>query len=169
MIVTGVSAMVGASFTRPNNTTAYSSGQIIAQSTTAGSCSALGLPAARLPIPACTGMIRRARLMVNDTAWLNAVVRCHFFKLNPTFSNGDGGNFAGGLNESTYLGACDVTLNEQFSDPYVKGIGAPNAGTEVNFDTASGTQNIYAVLECRSSVTPAASSTWSLTAEVLQN
>jgi len=159
-------AAVSGTVTRPNNTTAYASGQIIAGSTTAGSCVPITLAVSRAAdLP---GMIRRVRLKVNDTAWLNFGVRVHLFKDSPAYSNGDGANFAGGVTESNYLGACDVTLDKQFSDPFVKGFGAPLTGSEIYFEPSAGTVNIFAALEARSIVTPAALKVFTLVAEVLR-
>lgn len=159
----GLFAAVGGTLVRPSNTTAYASGKIIAQSTVAGSCSAILIAASRAND--ATGMIRRLRLKVNDAAWVAATVRVHLFKDAPTFTNGDGGNFAAGLTESNYLGYLDVLLDQSFSDPFAKGF----ASGEINYEPSLGTPNIFAVFEARSAVTPAASKTFSLTAEVLRN
>jgi hypothetical protein len=157
--------IVSASFTRPANTTAYAVGQLIANSTIAASVVPMALTVARdLDF---TGMIRRARIKVSDTAWLNATVRVHCYKNSPTVSNGDGGNWVS--SESEYLGALDVSFDKQFSDPFVKGIGVPNNGSEINFAPAAGTGSIFCLLEARSAVTPASGSAWTLTLEVLQN
>lgn len=166
--VGGEAAVVTGTLTKSTKTTAYSSGQIVAQSATAGSCSPITLAVARANDK--TGMVRRVRLMVNDTAWLTLTVRVHFFTNSPTFTNGDAANFAGGLSESSYIGYADVVIDQQFTSSNVKGIGAPAAGGEFNFVPSSGTQNIFAVLEARSTTgTVTASTTWTLTAEVLQN
>ena len=153
------------SFTRPANTTAYAVGALIANSTAAGSVAPMVLSAAR--DWDFTGMIRRARLKVNDTAWANATVRVHCYRTAPTVANGDGGAWSS--SESEYLGALDVTLDKQFTDPVVKGFGVPNTGSEINFAPQSNTTSIYCLLEARTAVTPAASSSWTLTLEVLQN
>lgn len=157
--------IVSAGFTRPANTTAYASGQLIANSTSAGSVVPMALVASRdLDF---TGMIRRARIKVNDAAWINATVRVHCYKNSPTVANGDGGAWS--TTESEYLGALDVTFDKQFTDPLVKGIGVPNNGSEINFAPALNTTTIYCLLEARSAVTPASGSAWTLTLEVLQN
>jgi hypothetical protein len=153
------------SITRAATTTAYATGQIIAQSATAGSCSAV--PMAVASSNDRPGLIRRLRLKINDTAWLSAVVRVHLFQNNPTYAVGDGSAFAGNLTESEYIGYGDVTLNEQFSDPFVKGIGVPAVGLEWNFQPSLGTQNVFAVFEARGAVTPAASKVFTLEAEAL--
>lgn len=153
------------SVTRPADTNAYAIGDLIANSVTAGSVTPMSLTAAR--VNQGTGMVRRVRLKVNDTAWAAAVVRVHFYKNSPTCANGDNGAWS--TTESEYLGSCDVTFDKSFSDPVVKGIGVPAAGSEINFDCASSSQLIYALLESRSVVTPASAKVFSLVAEILAN
>jgi hypothetical protein len=158
-------ATATATMTRPADTTAYVSGDLIANSTTAGSVAPLTLAVARAANK--SGAIRRLRLKVNDTAWLNASVRVHLYRQSPTVANGDNGAFSS--TESNHIGYSDITLDRQFSDPCVKGIGIPAIGSEFNFEPDAGTANIYALLECRSAVTPAASKTFTLTLEAYQN
>lgn len=163
----GVTEAVGATLSHLGNAS-YAAGDLIAQSATAASCSGVAIQAARANDK--TGMIRRVRLKCNDiTPFLNATIRVHLFKDAPTFANGDNAAFAGGLSESNYLGAMDVILDRQFSD-FVKGIGVPNTGTEINFEPSAGTRNVYAVLETRTAITSAgASKAFTIVLEVLQN
>jgi hypothetical protein len=163
--VGGKTIITGASFTRPADTNAYAVGDLIANSTTAGSVSPMALAVGR--IAQGTGMIRRARLKVSDTTWANATVRAHFYKNSPTVANGDNGAWSS--SESEYLGCCDMVLDKSFSDPFVKGIGVPSAGSEINFDCAAGSQEMYALLEARTAVTPGSAKTFSLTVEALAN
>lgn len=162
--VSGFIAIVGASLTRPNDTAAYAVGDLIANSITAGQVVPIALNAART-IDA-SGMIRRLRLKVNDSAWANATIRVHLYRNIPTASNGDNGAWL--TSESGYLGASDILLDRSFSDA-VAGIGVANNGAEFGFEPSAGTQTIYALLECRSVVTPAASKIFTLTLEVHQN
>lgn len=160
----GYTAVVGGSFTRPADTTAYAAGDLVANSVTAGSVTPISVAAAR--VNAGTGMIRRIRLTTSSPSTTNASFRVHFYKTSPTFTNGD--NAAWLTTGSTYLGACDVTIDKVFSDG-AKGIGVPNTGTEINFDTGASTQNIFAVIEARGAYTPTSGETFTLAVEVLQN
>ena len=160
----GFTAVVGGSFTRPADTTAYASGDLVANSTTAGSVAPISVAAAR--VNAGTGMIRRVRLTTSSTSTTNASFRVHFYKTSPTFTNGNNGAWL--TTESTYLGSCDVTVDKAFSNG-AKGIGAPNTGVEINFDAGAATQNIYAVIEARAAYTPTSGETFTLAVEVLQN
>lgn len=162
---TGLATITGGTFTRPADTNAYAVGDIIANSVTAGSCLPITVPAGYFQ--ASVGQLRRARLKVNDSAWLNAQIFVHMFKNAPTYANGDNAAFAAGLTESNYLGAFDVTLDRSFSDPMVKGIGVPRVGSEMNFDCAAGSVNLYAVLETRTVITPGSGKIFTLTVEAL--
>lgn len=158
--------IVSANFTRPTNTTAYTAGNLIANSTSAGSVVPMTFAGAARDLD-ITGMIRRARIKVSDTAWLNATVRVHLYRTFPTAANGDGAAWS--TSESQYLGAIDVTLDKQFTDPFVKGVGVPNNGSEINFAPAPTTTNIFGLLQAESAVTPASGSSWTVELEVLQN
>lgn len=162
--VGGKTSIVGATFTRPANTTAYSSGQLVANSTTAGSVTYGTLAVSRYTDK--SGMIRRVRLKKTGTSVTNAAFRVHFYKLAPTFTNGDGGAWLS--TESDYLGAVDVTMDQAFTDA-AKGIGTPNTGTEINFVPTSGTTTIYWALEARAAYTPSSAEVFTVAVEVLQD
>lgn len=164
----GFATAVGGSAMNVRTSITYASGQILMQSATAGSCAAIAVAVGRANDK--TGMIRRLRLKSTDIAnFAGKSVRAHVFKDNPTFTNGDGGNFAGGLSESNYLGYFDVTFDQTFSD-MVKGIAAPSVGSEINFEPSAGTQNVFIVYEARSAITSAGTTkTITPVFEVLQN
>lgn len=144
----------------------YTSGKIIAQSATAGSCSGIAVPVARAIDQ--SGLIRRLRLKSTDVSNLaGKTIRAHIFKDTPTFTNGDNGNFSGGLSESNWIGAIDVTFDQTFSD-YVKGNGIPINGAELNFEPSSGTANVFLVYEARGSFTSGTSKTLTAAFEVWQ-
>lgn len=171
--ISGFSSVVGATFNRPADTAAYVSGDVIGDNTVAatmnanvtpGSAGLMVLPLARSA--GKTGMIRRVRVKTNDTAFAAKNVRVHFFKDRPTLTNGDNGAFL--TTESNYLGYCDVLLDRHFSDQE-KGIGVPSTGSEINFDAAAGSVNIYALIECRDAVTPGSAKTWAVAVETLRD
>ena len=154
-----------ANFTRPSDTTAYAIGDLVANSTTAGSVTPMTLAVSR--VNDASVMIRRVRLKTNDTAITSGtVIRVHLFKDSPTVTNGDNGAFLS--TESNYLGSLDVPLDRTFSDA-LKGLGAANTGSEINCMPSTGTQNIFALLEARSAFTPASGKVWTLTVETIQN
>lgn len=155
----GRGIIASASFVRPANTTAYASGDLVANSTTAGSVTPLALAIGR----GAGGLIHRVRLVTDSTSITTADFRAHFYSAAPAVTNGDNGAWDsdGALN---YLGACDVTVGEAFSDG-AAGFGVPNKGTEI-FATVD---TVYALIEARSSYTPTSGETFTLAAEVIQN
>lgn len=163
--VVGAYAAASANFNTPAGTTQYSIGDLIANNATAGSVAPLVIPVSRKVDG--TGMVRRARLKTTDSGAAGQTVRVHLYKTQPTVTNGDNGAFAS--SESVWIGDIDITLDHTFSDPLYKGIGVPNIGSEINFEPASGTQNIFALLEARTAFTPQGAKNWNLTLEVLQN
>lgn len=162
--VGGKTAIATGTFTRPANTTAYASGQLVANSTTAGSVTYGTLAVSRYTDK--SGMIRRVRLKKSGTSTTNAQFRVHFYKTAPTFSNGDGGAWLS--TESDYLGAVDVTMDKVFTDA-ASGIGTSNTGSEINFVPNSGTTTIYWAVEARAPYTPSSAEIFTVSVEVMQD
>lgn len=159
-------AVVGGTITRPADTTPYVSGDLVANSTTAGSVVPLAFAAARAVGGA--GSIRRLRLSTNKTGLAGTeVFRVHLFKNSPTVANGDNGVFSVNGVASLGVGEFDVTLDRIYNDGS-KGIAVPRVGPEVIFDAGAATQNIFALLEARGAYTPASGEIFSIAAEVLQ-
>src|SRR3990167_2992553 len=96
---------VSASFTRPADTTAYTSGDLIANNTTAGSVTPLSFP-----IPNGRGcFIWRAKILKSGATATNASFRLHLFKNSPTVTGGD--NAALAHIEADYQGFIDVIVS----------------------------------------------------------
>ena len=153
-----------ASFTRPANTTTYAVGNLVANSTTAGSVSPLSLTAGR--VSGGSFMIRRVKLHKSGATTTNASFRVHFFRSAPSVSAGDGAANAM-TGAANYLGACDVVIAQAFSDG-AAGFGVPNTGSDITIKLASGT-TIYALVEAMGAYAPASGETITLTLEDLQN
>lgn len=162
--VGGEAATPSSSFTRPANTTAYASGDLVANNTAAGSVTPLSWTAAR--VAAGSFMVRRARLTTSSTSTTNASFRLHLYSASPTVTNGDNGVWLS--NEADdYLGSMDITVDKAFSDG-ASGQGSPGIGSDINVKLASG-QTIYGLLEARAAYTPTSAGTFAVTLEVLQN
>jgi hypothetical protein len=161
----GLAIMAGATFTTPSGTGAYASGQLIANSATAGSVTPLSFTACRAN--GGTGMVRRARIKTTDTGFAAAALRLHLYKSSPTVANGDHATFSS--TESEWLENIDVVLDQAFSEPTEKGVGVPNHGVEVNFDCAAGSQVIYGLVEARGAITPQGAKPLSVILEALAN
>lgn len=153
-----------ATFTRPADTTAYSTGDLVANSTTAGSVVAMVLPAAR--VPAGSFMIRRIRLRKSGTSLTSASFRVHLWTTAPTVANGDNGVFSAS-GAANYIGAADVILTQAFTDGAV-GFATPSVGSELARKLSSGT-DVFALVEARAAYTPVSGEIFSLQLDVLQD
>ena len=147
-------------FTRPGDTLAYASGDLVANSTTAGSVTALQFSAAQ--IASASFQVRRARIAKSGTSVTSASFRLHLYAASPTPANGDNGAWS--TNQAAnYLGSVDVTVDKAFTDG-----AAGQATTEINARGASGGV-IYGLLEARAAYTPASAETFTVSIEVMQD
>jgi hypothetical protein len=148
-------------FTRPANTTAYASGDLVANSTTAS---------AVIPMPFKIGdkmrggLIRRVRLRKSGTSITNAQFRLHLYRSGSiTCANGDNGAWS--TNRSLdYAGAFDVTCDRVFTDGAV-GNGIPLLGSEIGFNA----DTYFGLLEARAAYTPVSAEVFDLELEVVRN
>lgn len=152
-------------FTRPNDTTAYASGDLVANSTTAGSVDAVSITVSR--VAAGSFMLRRCKLHKSGTTTTNALFRVHLFRADPaTVTNGDNGAFSvSGV--ADYVGGFDVTVDRAFTDG-AAGFGVPVVGSEMTVKLASGSV-LYAMVEARAAYTPAANEVFTITLDDLQD
>lgn len=163
------SIQAAASFTRPADTTAYASGDLVANSTTAASVTPLSF----YPLPRMTAQgfsIRRVRMRSSRTSGVtaigtvpaNASFRVHLFAASPTVTNGDNGAFFS-TQVATYIGALDVTLNRGFSDGF-SGIGIPVTGSEIICKNLTG-ETLYALVQATAAYTPTSAEVFTITLE----
>lgn len=165
--VTGISVNPSTTLTRPNDTTAYASGDLVANSTTASAVAALQFTVAR--VAGGSFQILKGRLSKTKVDITNAAFRLHLFGADPTSpdpTNGDNGAFVPSA-AASYLGAIDFTSMILFTDG-AAGNGAPLVGSSIVVDLSSG-QVIYGLLEARGAYTPAAQEVFTLTLEVFQD
>ena len=154
-----------ASFTRPGNTTAYASGQLVANAASAGAVVPMGFGVGGNSMPGAT-RITRLRLAKSGTVATNATFRVHLYGSSPTPANGDGGAWS--TNQAAnYLGAIDVLSMKAFTDGCCD-VGAAAAGSEFLLRLPGGT-TIYALIEARAAYTPAASEVFTLTLETVDD
>ncbi len=143
-----------ASFTRPADTTAYASGDLVANSTTVGSVVPLTIPSQ----PGRTIQIRRLRLRKSSVGVTNAQFRVHLFNALPVAAtNGDNGAISM-TGAAGYLHQVDLTIAQALTDG-----AAVSAAAEVNTFSNG---NIYAFLEARAAYTPVSAEIFTLTLEV---
>jgi len=154
-----------ASFTRPANTTAYATGQLVANATAAGSVAPMTFAIAGNSMPGAT-RITRVRLAKSGTVATNASFRVHLYATNPTPQNGDG---AAWLTDQSanYLGSIDVPSMKAFADGCCD-IGAAPAGSEFLLRLPAG-KTIYSLIEARAAYTPSAGEVFTLTLETVDD
>jgi hypothetical protein len=162
-----------ATFTRPANTTAYASGQLLANSIVAASVVPLSFNFDRPSAAIGAGFqIRRATIIKSGITVANAAFRLHLFTAAPTFiTTGDAGVLATvGVGAASYLGSLDVTAMIAFSDGAF-GAGVPLFGTELvvapNYggQSASGQVTLFGILEARGAYVPASGETFTVRIE----
>lgn len=152
-----------ATMTRPADTVAYAFGDLVANSTTAGSVTPFTIAAARANDQ--PGQVQRGKLKKSGTTPTNGIFRVHLFSASPSVANGDNGAFAPTA-MAGWIGVLDVTTSQVFGDGCV-GVAVPALGSVVPFVPASGTQNIFALLEARAAYTPANGEVFTLELEVV--
>ena len=113
------------------------------------------------------GLIYRVVLQKSSVSLTNAAFSVHLFSVSPTVANGDGGTWSPN-NSANYIGHFDVTMDRALSDGAV-GAAGPAAGAAVPFVPASGSIDLYALIEARGSYTPASAETFQLTLELMQS
>lgn len=165
--VSGHTAVVTAraSITRPADTTAYASGDLVAHSTDAGLVEPFVFAVGRLP--GGSGMVRRVRLVKTDVATANASFRLHLYAAIPRVANGDNGAWSSD-GAANYLGSLDVSTDRAFTDG-AAGQGDPTNGAEINFVLAEGQRVLYGLLEARGAYTPGSAEKFTPTLECLLN
>lgn len=143
--------ITGSTVTRPADTTAYASGDLVANSTTAGSVTPISFASVVLAEGGCV-RVERARLFKTGTSTTNASFRLHLFNATPsTIANGDNAAFL--TARAGYVGALDVTIDRAFSDGS-HGAGISLTGSPMTLTIPSGT-TLYGLLEARGAYTPA--------------
>jgi hypothetical protein len=153
---------VSASFTRPSDTTAYASGDLVANSTTAGSVTPLTLTLTN-PAQVQTNIVR-CRLSKSGTTPTNANFRVHLYTASPTVANGDNGAWSSSK-AANYLGYIDVASMLAFTDGCT-GFAGVTAGAEMRIN-CNGV--LYAQLEAKAAYTPVSAEVFTLYVECADN
>jgi len=154
---------ISASFTRPANTTAYATGQLVANSTAAASVVPMSFTLGNSFGPGQFRMMRY-RLFKSGTGVTNATFRLHLYEALPTVSNGDGGTWLSTLS-AHWLGNMDISTMYAFSDG-AAGTGADPAGAEAFVKMYQG-KILYGLLMALGAYTPASAETFTVVLEEL--
>jgi hypothetical protein len=152
-----------ANFTRPSDTTAYSIGDLVANSTTAASVVALSWTPFKVR---AGGWITGARLRIDKSDVTNAQFRLHLYSATPTFvTGGDNSAFSTvvATGYASWLCSFDATLYA-IDAAGVAGIMVPTEGLVAPAAIGQGS-TVYGILEARAAYTPKSASV--LTVELL--
>lgn len=164
--MSGANARVTSMMTRPADTTAYAAGDLVANSTTAGSVVPLTFSLASTA-GAC-GQIVKAKLYKQSASLTNASFRLHLFRALPSVTNGDNGILLM-TGAAGYMGSIPITCDMAFSDGSV-GIGLPSDGGPVMvFETSAGSTMVYGFLEAMAAYTPTSQEQFAVTLEVIKD
>lgn len=156
-------------FTRPADTTAYASGDLVANSTTAGSV----VPITFAGVVRNTGyrsVIRRAGIQPSQALLANGTFRLHLFTSLPTVTNGDNGALDVPTNLATYLGWFEMVLaiigTGQGAFGWSSAV-ATAASDKPAFLSVNST-SLFALLEARAAYVPASAQTFTPYLEIDQ-
>lgn len=147
-------------------TTAYTAGQLIANSATAGS---VVVPSFAIANSAGGAIIPRLRLTTNDTtstAWGSQQIRIDLWSAAPTFTNGDRGTWSPATGVAGHIASYTCTMSAEFGD------GAYSEctliyGNNALAKLASGTSIFWTLNALTGSGVTGASKVFTLTAELL--
>lgn len=146
--------------TRPNDVTAYASGDLVANNTTAGSVTPFTFYTSTTK---AGGMkIWRARLDKSGAVATNATFRLHLYESAPTVTNGDNGAWLS--TSSGYIGSIDIDASTKTFSAGSSGSGVytSNSVFAPLLVVASQTGVFYGLLEARAAYTPVANETFTV-------
>jgi hypothetical protein len=138
-------------FTRPADTTPYATGDIVANSVTAGSVTPLTFTnVLRSTANTASSTVAQVRLVKTGTSLTNALFRLHLYKSTLTPSNGDNGAYLTSNGGGDYLGFADIACDMVFTT--VAG-GRTSCCIPLNNAITADT-SVYGLLEARAAYTP---------------
>jgi hypothetical protein len=153
------------SFTRPADTTAYASGDLVANSTTAASVVPLswGLNAIGR-----TGLIRGARLYKSNKVVTAAVFKLHLFGASPgTPTNGDNGAIVV-ASAADYIGSIDFDMTSTGFAGGTTGAFQRASTLGIGYCFPTLTSKLYGLLAAGGAYTPISAETFTATLEIEQ-
>ena len=152
-----------ANFTRPSDTTQYTSGDLVANSTTAGSV--VVMPFTVIVAQGRAMKIKTVKLETTSTTATNATFRLHLYATKPTVTNGDNGVWLSV--EGTHIGFVDLDALLAFSDA-IGNTTAFDDTQNIYWRLATG-EILYGLLEARAAYTPVSAEVFTVTMNVEHN
>lgn len=151
------------SFTRPANTTAYTSGDIVANDTTAASITPLSWA---VGATGAAGIIRAVRLYKSATGVTAASFRVHLFTADPGVpTNGDNGAYQV-ASVANYLDTVAIDLSSGAQAGGTTGAAKRSAATAIGFKLPVISDKLYGLIDVQGSYTPASGETFRVTLEI---
>lgn len=150
------------SFTRPADTTAYTSGDLVANSTTAASVVPLSWS---IQGTGGSGIIRAVRFFKSSTTATAASFRVHLFvAAPPTPTNGDNGAY--GI--STVTDHLDTVAVDLSSGAFAgtAGLNKRSAATAIGFRFPTASMKLYGLIDVQGGYAPASGETFRVTLEI---
>lgn len=149
-----------ASITRPADTTAYAAGDLVANSTTAGSVTPF-----TFAVPARGVFILRAKLLKSGATATNASFKLHLFKDSPTVTNGDNGALV--YIEANHVDeiAIDLAGSHGSDDNSGSGVYIKSSVWAPLFVFCDTNRLLYGLLEATAAYTPASAEVFTPTLE----
>ena len=151
--------VAGSIVTRPADTTAYASGDLVANSTTAGSVVPITFSNCQRNAGGIA-RVRRVRIRKSGTGVANCTIRVHLFTTAPTVGSGDNEAMVIATGSAGYLGSADVVVGQSFTD---------GAAGQLAADILTTGNTIYGLLEARGAYTPASAELFAVSLELDQD
>lgn len=157
-----------ATFNRPADTNAYAAGDLVANSTIAGSVVPLTFAEA-VRVPGEAIRLERARLRKGSTSLTNAQFRVCILRIPPVLSVGDNGVFDSAnvmaLSDiAEYVGAFDISMDKAAASG-ARGVGVPTVGGGITLVPGNSSTTIYALIQATAAYTPTSGESFTLTLE----
>ena len=152
--------VAGSPLTRPADTIAYASGDLIANSTAAASVVPIGFANVQRNAGGLS-RIRRIRLRKTGAGIANCTIRVHLFAGSaPTLGSGDNAAMAIASGSAAYLGSADIVVGQTFAD---------GAAGQLAADVLTTGNTLYGLLEARAAYAPASAETFHVALELDQD
>lgn len=153
--------ILSASFTRPEDTTSYTTGDLVANSTTAGSV----IPMSFVVKGVLRGAVKvlRARMRKSGTTITNANYVLHLFSSLPSVTNGDNGAFV--PTKAGYVGSLAINAAFACSDGSV-GQDAGLTDRQLPHVLPAGDGTFYGLLAANGGYSPASAEVFTVELEV---
>lgn len=151
------------SFSRPGDTTSYTAGDAIANSTTAGSVTPLKFSMHGL---GRSGIIRRVRIYKSTTTTTAASFTLHLFDSTPTLNAGDNGAFAVTSAMTGYLGSVALDMSSGAEAGSSAGLADSSAAVAIPISKPIAGGIVYGLMEAVGAYAPGNAETFQLWLEI---